>query len=179
MWHVTLIGRWTLAQNVRSPAIKVGNYWCHVTCNMGHVTLGCVNFYQKHPNMSSGVFIVSFGALISHNKIQHHSLTSSWSKFANKFRMRIKIGNEPKNRISLKKTFLMMLVVSDLHYDHKKVPFQGYSIFGRISDCNPYCKFNLKFRPWRSWAIMLKFCLDTIKTLSQHVWIFLTKIDTP
>ena len=35
--------------------------------------------------------------------------------------------------------------------------FWGYSIFGRISHCNPYCKFNLKFRPWRSWAIMLKF----------------------
>ena len=47
--------------------------------------------------------------------------------------------------------------VSDLHYDHQKVPFQGYSIFGRISDCNPYCKFNLKFRPWRSWATMLNF----------------------
>ena len=34
--------------------------------------------------------------------------------------------------------------------------FQVYSVFGRISHCNPYCKFNLKFRPWRSWAIMLE-----------------------
>ena len=37
------------------------------------------------------------------------------------------------------------------------MPFWGYSVFGRISLCNPYCKFNLKFRPWRSWAIMRKF----------------------
>ena len=54
--------------------------------------------------------------------------------------------------------------VSYLHYDHQKMPFQGYSIFGRISDCIPYCKFNLKFRPWRSWAIMLKFCLADLCT---------------
>ena len=29
--------------------------------------------------------------------------------------------------------------------------------FGHIFLYNPYCKFNLKFRPWRSWAIMLNF----------------------
>ena len=56
------------------------------------------------------VFIVSFGALISHKKIQHDSSTPSWSKFAIKFTMGITKGNEPKNRISLNKPFLMVIV---------------------------------------------------------------------
>ena len=34
---------------------------------------------------------------------------------------------------------------------------QGYSVFGLFYYCNPHCKFNCKFRQWRSWAIMLKF----------------------
>ena len=38
--------------------------------------------------------------------------------------------------------------------------FQGYSVFGLVSYCNPHCKFNCKFRPWRSWAIMLNFFVD-------------------
>ena len=64
--------------------------------------------------------------------------------------------------------------------------FWGYSVCGRISLCNSCCKFNLKFRPWRSWAILLKFffvvdqCTQRHnKNLSQHVWMLLTKIDMP
>ena len=56
------------------------------------------------------VFIVSFGALISHKKYQHDSSTPSWSKFEIELTIRITVGNEPENRISLKKTFLMVLV---------------------------------------------------------------------
>ena len=55
-------------------------------------------------------FIVSLGALINNTKFQTDSLTPSWSKSTNKFTTGITIGNKPKNRISLKQTFLMVLV---------------------------------------------------------------------
>ena len=56
------------------------------------------------------VFIVSFPALINHKKFQLDSSTPSWSKFKIGFTIGITIGNAPKNRISSKRHFLMVLV---------------------------------------------------------------------
>ena len=62
---------------------------------------------------------------------------------------------------------------------------QSESVFGRISLCNPNCKFNLKFRPWRSWANMLKMVVVDQSTQrhnknSQPACLdFLTRIDMP
>ena len=67
------------------------------------------------------VFIVSFGVLISHKKIQHDSSSPSFSKFAIKFTMGITIENEPKNRLSLKKPFLMVLVQMWDHFFNSNV----------------------------------------------------------
>ena len=55
-------------------------------------------------------FIVSLGALINHKQFQHDSSTPSWSKFEIEFAIGITIGNAPKNRISSKGHFLMVLV---------------------------------------------------------------------
>ena len=57
------------------------------------------------------LLVVSFGALISQKKIQHDSSTPSWSKFEIEFTIGITIGNAPKNRISSKRHFLMVLVL--------------------------------------------------------------------
>ena len=49
MRHVTLLGWWTLAQYVRSLALKVWKLWCHVTRNMWHVTSGIWHMtYDTH-----------------------------------------------------------------------------------------------------------------------------------
>ena len=56
-------------------------------------------------------------------------------------------------------TFVTLVLKSGLRLSlgPTEMVFKGYSVFGLISYCNPHCKFNCKFRPWRSWAIMLKF----------------------
>ena len=59
------------------------------------------------PDQSVQMFL---GALINHNKFQHNSSTPSWSKFAKKFTIGITMVNVPKNRISSKRPFLMVLV---------------------------------------------------------------------
>ena len=69
--------------------------------------LGRVNFCQKHPNMPAESFYCVFWCTDQPQKNQHDSSTSSWSKFAIKFTMRIKIGIE---NILGKKPFLMMML---------------------------------------------------------------------
>ena len=73
--------------------------------DVSHVTLGRVNFCQKHPNMWAGSFIVSFGALISHKKFQYDSSTPSWSKFEIEFTIGITKGNAPKTEYPRKGNF--------------------------------------------------------------------------
>ena len=78
---------------------------------MEEVIVGCVYFFQKHPNMSADVFIVSLGGLINHKNVQSDSSTPSWSQFAIKFTMVITIGNEPKPEYPWeKKQFSLVLV---------------------------------------------------------------------
>ena len=54
--------------------------------------------------------IVSLGALINHKNLQLDSSTPSWSDLQFKFTIGSTMGNKPKNRIPLKKHFLMILV---------------------------------------------------------------------
>ena len=72
--------------------------------------VGRVNFCQNIQTSRLRVFIVPFGALISHTKFQHDSPTPSWSKFEIQFTIGITIGNMPTSRISSKKHFLMVLM---------------------------------------------------------------------
>ena len=72
-------------------------------CHMSHVTLGRVNFCQKHPNMSAKSFYCVFWCTDQPQKISANSSTPSLSKFEIEFTIEITIGNAHKKQNILDK----------------------------------------------------------------------------
>jgi hypothetical protein len=72
-------------------------------------------------------------------------------------------------------TFVTLLLKSGLRFAPASsvIIFSRIFCFGLISYFNPHCKFNCKFRPWRSWAIMLNVadqCTKRHNKNSQPTW---------
>ena len=91
---------------------KIISHRSCVECHVLYVVcpLGRVIFVKNIQTCRLRFLIVSLGALINHKTFQHDSSTHSWSKFEIEFTLGITKGNAPKNRISSKRHFLIVLV---------------------------------------------------------------------